>query len=488
MTNIGRYEIRGELGRGAMAIVWDAWDPVLLRHVAIKELSSKPGTQEWLVEEMGKRFVQEGRLAARLVHPNIITIHEADELDGRSIIVMEKLEGTTLSQLIDQRKLSAERIWDILSQLMDAIVYAHSLGVVHRDIKPDNIFITHQGLVKLTDFGIAGLTTMQTEGEDAVIAGSPGYMAPEQAEGKATDARTDVFSFSVVAYEMLALDNPFGATSDANREEILMRTSAAGELKKFIEIPAMSEVILKGMNPDPKNRYQDSEKYRKALNAAFERERYAFLSSPKGKPFVVEGATKSYFDAININLDAINIKAPQSHDDKGRFVLIAVGVLALLALLCFVADLLPLAFIAIVALLAVVGYWMYMSSKRSDATPVQSITSQVQATPNDYKQAPDLTGGHEVNLRITLPTGEVTDCSLTIPSTIGRDCMIGSCVLDDPTISRDHLLMDVRDGQLVVRDLGSFNGTQLNDLSITGEHAIKPGDRLALGSTRLDVL
>ncbi|MCL2807168.1 MAG: FHA domain-containing serine/threonine-protein kinase [Coriobacteriia bacterium] len=503
MISIGRYEIRGELGRGAMAVVWDAWDTVLLRSVAIKELLHQPDAKEWLAEEMSSRFVQEGRLAARLVHPNIITIHEADEIDGRSIIVMEKLEGTVLSQLIDHHKLSAKRIWDILSQLLDAIIYAHSFGVIHRDIKPDNIYVTNQGLVKLTDFGIASLSQVQNSSDNLYITGSPGYMAPEQAEGKPTDVRTDLFSFSVLAYEMLLLQNPLGATSGSSREEILLRTSAAGDLKPFKEIPLISAVILKGMSKDPKDRYQDGEKYRKALGSAFEREQYRFLAQTKGKPFVLEGAAPAHFDAIPV-------KVPKPKDDKGRLLLMGTGALFLVMIFGLLANSVPVSLIAIVALVGILGYWMYNSTKTDKggqdplvgqavnsrgAPPSSANHTPLEGSPlsNSYASPgaslPEASGdAHTINVSVNSIESGAHHCTLSTPIIIGRNRQIGSLTLDDPVVSRDHLIIEHCKGRLVARDLGSFNGTRINEQPLTGERMLQPGDRLGLGSSSIEIL
>ncbi len=219
---LGPYELRGELGRGAMARVWRAWDPNLEREVAIKEPFIDERLSQTMLDELGRRFVAEARVAARLNHPGIVTIYAADVWDGRPAIVMELVEGATLAQVLRHGALDPAQALPLLDQLLDAVGYAHEQGVVHRDIKPDNVFVTPAGRVKLADFGIAHLDGAMGTMAGTVL-GTPGYMAPEQATGRAVDARSDLFSVGAMAYEMLAGKNPFGADSGANVTTVIYR-------------------------------------------------------------------------------------------------------------------------------------------------------------------------------------------------------------------------------------------------------------------------
>lgn len=209
--HIGDYVLKGELGRGAMARVWRAWDPKLNREVAIKEPLFDQTLRPETLDEMGRRFVAEGRAAARLSHPNIVTIYTADVWDGRPAIVMELIQGKTLSQLLDNGPLAPETALYILDQLLDATGYSHEHGVIHRDIKPDNVFVDSDGRVRLTDFGVAHVDNGATRATVAgTVLGTPGYMSPEQVRGDVVDSRSDLFSIGVVAHEMLTGSNPFG--------------------------------------------------------------------------------------------------------------------------------------------------------------------------------------------------------------------------------------------------------------------------------------
>ena len=209
---LGHFELRGELGRGAMAVVWRGYDEVLDREVALKEPTFDKFLDPEIKQELSTRFVREGKAAAKLNHPGIVTIYGADVYDGRPVIAMELIEGVTLSEFLKGGRIAPAVAYQILEQLLSAVGYAHSKGVVHRDIKPDNIFITNDGRVKLADFGIARVDDGDNKKTKVgTVLGTPGYMAPEQALGKAVDQRTDLFAIGIIAYEMLSGVNPFGA-------------------------------------------------------------------------------------------------------------------------------------------------------------------------------------------------------------------------------------------------------------------------------------
>lgn len=239
---LGPYELRGELGRGAMAIVWRAWDTRLDRAVAIKEPLFDSSYSDQVREEMTRRFVNEAKTAARLHHPGIVAIYDADVYDGRPAIVMELVEGSTLSDLLAAGSLDAPSAIDAIDQLLDAVGFAHQHGVVHRDIKPDNIFVDRMGHVKLADFGIAHAGDTGGTVAGAVL-GTPGYMSPEQAKGQNVDERSDLFSVGVVAYEALAKQHPFGAGDGSDSTTLLYRIVHE-------EPPAVPDSALAGLPAD----------------------------------------------------------------------------------------------------------------------------------------------------------------------------------------------------------------------------------------------
>ncbi|RPJ81511.1 MAG: serine/threonine protein kinase, partial [Acidobacteria bacterium] len=207
---IGRYEIQGELGRGAMGLVYKAYDPVLERHAAIKVMT----TSGEMDDELRARFFREARSAARLSNPNIIAIFDMGDDQNRPFIAMEFVEGEDLKALIRQRVfVPFGRKLEVISQICRALHYAHKQGVIHRDIKPGNIRLTPEGQVKILDFGLArlGASDMTRTG---TLMGTPYYMSPEQARGaRDIDGRSDLFSVGVILYEFLCYRRPFEADS-----------------------------------------------------------------------------------------------------------------------------------------------------------------------------------------------------------------------------------------------------------------------------------
>lgn len=197
-----RYRLHEEIGRGGMAVVYRAHDELLDRPVAVKVIR-----QPDLTSADRQRLLHEARLAARLNHPHIVTVHDAGEIDGTPYIVMELVEGRSLFQ---ERPGDLPETIGVASQLCEALAYAHGQGIVHRDLKPENILLTPQGAVKLTDFGLAlSLASRVTSG--GVIVGTVFYLSPEQLQGGPIDGRADLYSLGVLLYEWTTGELPFAA-------------------------------------------------------------------------------------------------------------------------------------------------------------------------------------------------------------------------------------------------------------------------------------
>lgn len=214
VDRIGRYIIRGELGRGGMGVVYDAIDPMIGRSVAVKVINLNAGSEPGRAEFMTGQLFREARSAGRLFHPNIVIIFDVGQEAGSAFIAMEKVDGPSLQQVLASgRVLNTEETLRLLQQTAAALDYAHQNGVIHRDIKPANIVLQNGTIVKVADFGIAKVISNQTTTMANVVMGTPGYMSPEQIEARPVDGRSDQFSLAVLAYELLTGGKPFEADS-----------------------------------------------------------------------------------------------------------------------------------------------------------------------------------------------------------------------------------------------------------------------------------
>lgn len=212
-STLGKYQIIREIAR-SNDIVYEAWDQQMNRRVAVKELAFPNGLSDTQREDRVSRFKREARAAGSLAHPNIMTVYEVGEDGNRHFIAMEYLDGTTLRKEIDSNGfLPVEKSVDIAISVLRGLAFAHMNGVIHRDIKPDNIQILSDGRIKITDFGIARLTFEPNLTIDGQVFGTPSYMSPEQVVGKEIDARSDLFSVGIMLYEMISGTKPFGGDS-----------------------------------------------------------------------------------------------------------------------------------------------------------------------------------------------------------------------------------------------------------------------------------
>src|SRR5262249_55650466 len=254
IQTVGRYEITGELGRGAMGVVYKAMDPTIGRTVALKTMRLDVHGLD--AQEMVRRFQNEARAAGVLNHPNIVTIYDAGEHEGIFYIAMEFIEGTTLHELLaEKRVLPTEEVVQLARQICRGLDYAHSNGIVHRDVKPANIMITANGTVKIMDFGIAKAGGQVTN--TGQVLGTPNYMAPEQVKGRPLDGRSDLFSLGVILYEMLTGEKPFvGQNVTTIIYKIVNETPITPRDLDVTVHPGLSAIVTKALAKAPDDRYQ----------------------------------------------------------------------------------------------------------------------------------------------------------------------------------------------------------------------------------------
>lgn len=278
LEKLGRYEILGELGKGAMGVVYLARDPLIGRQLALKTFRLGYSAEDRELEQFRARFLREAQSAGILNHPNIVTIHDVVEgADGAFFIAMEYVKGTDLKQLMQrQESLSLGFVVDTVAQIGDALDYAHSRGVVHRDVKPANVILTADKQVKITDFGIARVdaSNLTVEGQ---LLGTPNYMAPEQIQGQEVDHRADLFSLGVMLYEMLTMHKPFQGDNLTVVTHRIVHDSFTPPDRYVAGLPdKLLRVLDQALQKDPALRY--------ASGAELARDLRAVIAPPESSP------------------------------------------------------------------------------------------------------------------------------------------------------------------------------------------------------------
>jgi predicted Ser/Thr protein kinase len=287
MESIGRYQILGELGRGAMGIVYRATDPAIGRPVAIKTIKLADFTDPTERARLRDRLFREAQSAGILSHPNIVTVYDVGEQEELTYIAMEFVNGSTLEKLLTAGEPPAQDvILNVLRQTAAALDFAHKKGIVHRDIKPANIMIDEDGTAKITDFGVAKIAASQQLTQTGTVLGTPNYISPEQVQGKPVDGRADQFSLAVMTYEMLTGEKPFAGE---HLTTVLYKIVSEEPVPPHNLNPSLgwpvAMVLTRAMSKDPAKRYASCTEFAAAVESA--------LKSKKGWKALARGTSQN---------------------------------------------------------------------------------------------------------------------------------------------------------------------------------------------------
>lgn len=306
-----RYQVIKTLGEGGMANVYLAYDTILDRKVAVKVLRGDLANDEKFV----RRFQREALAASSLSHPNIVEMYDVGEDNGQYFIVMEYVEGKTLKQMLKKRgSLTITEVIDIMSQLTDGMAHAHDSFIIHRDIKPQNIMILENGLIKITDFGIAmALNSTQLTQTNSVM-GSVHYLPPEQANGKGSTIKSDIYSMGILMYELLTGGVPYKGDNAVEIALKHLKEPLPSIRKKMPELPqSIENIILKSTAKNPKNRYNDAREMYKDIITCLSEDR---VNEPR---YVYEYPENNIEDTIALNdtikkLEKTNLVKEENND------------------------------------------------------------------------------------------------------------------------------------------------------------------------------
>jgi len=319
---LGRYEIHGVLGKGAMGLVYHGRDPKLDRRVAIKTILTRKVDDDQ-ARVMKRRFEREVRAVARLNHPNIVQVYDFGAEGDLAYVVMEYIEGKELKDYLEaDERLDLKAIFRLMAELLDALHFAHEAGIIHRDVKPANIMVAGGGHAKLTDFGVARFTEPDGQELEATrvgtLVGTPAYMSPEQAQGQPLDRRTDIFSAGIIFYQLLAWRKPFQGAQWELAKKIIEDDPVWPS--QLVQIPPeIDRVVARALAKQPERRYQTARAFAQAL------ERVLHGKPPEDPDEVVppppaSEAEKEFWDGVKESDDVEEVRLYVAQFPKGAFV------------------------------------------------------------------------------------------------------------------------------------------------------------------------
>ena len=325
ITKLGRYEVKGVLGKGAMGLVYDGRDPQLDRRVAIKTIITK-NLDEATAKHYAMRFKREVRAVAKVSHANIVQVYDFGSEGDLNYIVMEYIQGKELKDSFDSKqRFDLKTIFRMMGELLEALYYAHQAGVIHRDIKPANVMVDAKGHIKLADFGVARVT--ETEGDQGeatkvgAMVGTPSYMSPEQIQGQTIDRRTDVFSAGILFYQLLTGQKPFEGTGMGLAMKIVQNDPVPPTT--LVQIPPVIDaVVARALAKEADKRYQTAKAFAADLQLILEGKPPKEASAP-AKPVTSSRAggeaEKEFWDGVKDSTDPDEVELYLEQFPDGTF-------------------------------------------------------------------------------------------------------------------------------------------------------------------------
>jgi tRNA A-37 threonylcarbamoyl transferase component Bud32 len=313
LGTVGKYELRHQIGRGAMGVVYEAFDTVIERRVALKMLRTDVYAPEQLAD-VRARFKREAHSAGRLSHPNIVTIFDYGEHEGVPYIAMDLMTGEELARSLESgARMALPQVVRVMDQLLAALAYAHDAGVVHRDIKPSNVFVLRDATIKVVDFGLARIEASNLT-ETGTLLGTPAYMSPEQFLGLPADARSDLFSAGVMLYQMLTGDRPFTGSPSTIMQKVLRQDPVEPSVLNPTLSASWDTLIKRALAKKPDDRLQSARHFSESVRLVFD---------GKPLPFAAELSEEA-----TVRIDAtVRIAPPPAPRSKLPFVGLALAAL-----------------------------------------------------------------------------------------------------------------------------------------------------------------